>query len=98
MSSLPSKKELAKEYIQKALTREAQGLSTYGDFNPKTDTRILSLEAIDECIDILNYLRFYEKKFGKSLEVTHIKQMAFKLYVELRRLELLETSKRGGGI
>jgi len=97
-STLPPKKKLAEEYLQKAISRETQGLATYGDFDPKTDTRVLSWEAIDECVDILNYLRFYEKKYGKSLEVTTIKQMAFKLYVELRRLELVETAKRGGGI
>ena len=96
MEKLQSKTLLAEEYLTKALNREVQGLATYGDFNPKTDNRILSIEAQEECIDILNYLRFFEKKYGKSQEVTGIKQMAFKLYVELKRLELAETSTKGG--
>ena len=94
---IPPRRELAEEYLSKAISREVEGLATYGDFVPQTDTRVLSSEAIDECVDILNYMRFYEKKYGKSIEVTAIKRLAFKLYVELRRLELEETRKKGGG-
>ena len=93
------RKTLLKEFIAEGTRREFAGLKTYGRFDPKTDTRNLSREAIDEAIDILNYCRFLVRKHPQFREkATSVIRLAFAAYVELRKLEKdeLELTSTGG--
>ena len=86
-----NRNELLAEFVAEAKKREISGLITYGHFDPKKDTRILSVEAQDEVIDVLNYLRFFLRKFPDSYEHTLAsRRLAFALYCALRDLEGLE--------
>ena len=94
------RKGIYREFVAEALKREHGGLSTYGEFNPKTDTRILTVEAQEEALDAWNYLKFFDKKHPDLMEATLVaKRLTFSLYHELRRMERLEleqTPTKGG--
>ena len=93
------RKTLLKEFVAEGVRREFAGLQTYGRFDPKTDTRILSREAIDEVTDILNYCRFLLRKHPQFREkATSVIRLAFATYVELRKLEQeeLQLTSTGG--
>ena len=97
---LPSRTKLAAEYVLLAKKRRVEGLPVYGDFDPDTDTRNLSREAILEDVDVHNYLHFQKIKFPELHEMNlKAKRQAFELYVTLRHLEEMEkelTIKIGG--
>jgi len=80
-----------RNFVDEAKKREIQGLAVYGDFDPKTDTRILSVEAQEEAIDVLNYCRFLLRKHPSLREkIDGVKRLSFCIYRELRKLEAEE--------
>ena len=97
-----SRKKLLTEFVQEAGKREFAALPKYGVFDPKKDKRILSVEAQEENIDILNYMRFLHRKHPSLREdINKVKRLAFDLYVLLRNLEARElelTRKKGGAL
>lgn len=99
---LPSKTKLAEELITLAERRRTQGLAVYGDFDPATDKRTLSREAIEECADIYNYLHFTKIKFPKMKQAAQkIQRQVYEVYVSLRFLEKSEieaNSEEGGSV
>ena len=95
-----NRKELLTEFVAEAKKRELSGLLTYGHFEPEKDTRILSHEAQEETIDVLNYMRFFTRKYPEAYkECLSVRRLAFSLYCALRDLEELEfrlTEEKGG--
>lgn len=93
-----TKRELAEELLIEAKKREIQGLTTYGDFVPKEDTRILSYEAIEEVLDAWVYIGFYRRKYPESAPRTDgIRALLLSTYISLRRLEEEERTHNKGG-
>jgi len=93
------RKALLKDFVAEGVRREFAGLVNYGRFDPQTDTRTLSREAIDEAVDILNYCRFLVRKHPQFREkATSVMRLAFAAYVELRKLERdeLQLTSTGG--
>ena len=87
--------EITKEYLAKAQRREAQGLTTYGDFDPVADQRILTVEAQDEAVDIFNYMEFLIRKFPKHKDkARRIQVKACTLYHLLKQMESTERKER----
>ena len=99
---LPSRLKLAEELLNEARKRRVQGLVTYGEFNPETDKRILSREAIFEAVDIINYLMFYAAKHRNCFFedergfLKKARQQVYELFVTLKHLEAIETKRKGG--
>lgn len=82
---------LANEYISRYRGRIVRGLAVYGEFNPATDTRCLSQEAIEECLDIGSYLEFLELKDNRLTgRIQKIRAKTILLYGELKKLEEAE--------
>jgi hypothetical protein len=85
---------LTREYTSRYRARIVQGLATYGEFDPATDARCLSGEAIEELLDVGSYLEFLEEKhpeMGSGVQKCRAK--AILLYGELRKLERLELKR-----
>ena len=95
-----TKRDLLAELFAEARKREIHGLKTYGAFDPKKDHRILASEAQEEVIDVLNYLRFFHRKYPDTTKDTlTARRLTFALYCALRELEVLElnlTAEKGG--
>ncbi len=85
---------LIREYVSKYRTRIVQGLAVYGEFDPKTDKRCLSHEAIEECLDIGSYLEMLETKRPELTSgIQKIRAKSILLYGELKKLETLEKAR-----
>lgn len=85
---------LIREYVSRYRTRIAGGLATYGEFDPATDTRCLSEEAIEECLDIGSYLEMLEQKRPDLAgRVQKIRAKAILLYGELKKLKESELTQ-----
>lgn len=83
--------DMADEYIAKYRARITQGLAVYGEFVPEMDTRCLSREAIEECLDIGSYMEFLEmKRPDLGSRIQKIRAKAIVLYGELKKLEEAE--------
>jgi hypothetical protein len=68
-------------------------LATYGEFDPATDTRCLSHEAIEEILDVGSYLEMLEEKHPSlSSGIQKIRAKAIVLYGELKKLEEAEVT------
>jgi hypothetical protein len=82
---------LIREFTAKYRARIVLGLATYGEFDPATDTRRLSHEAIEECLDIGSYLEMLEQKHPVlERKIQRIRAKTILLYGELKRLEAEE--------
>ena len=82
---------LVKEFYDKYQNRITAGLATYGEFDASTDNRVLSHEAIEECLDIGSYLDFLEQKHPTlRLRIQKIRANTILLYGELKALEEAE--------
>jgi len=82
---------LIREYTSKYRNRITKGLAVYGEFDPDTDTRCLSYEAIEECLDVGSYLEMLEEKRPElTPHVNKARVKAIGLYAELKALEALE--------
>src|SRR3990172_4885723 len=89
LSMRMDKRKLLDEFCAEARKRELQGMQTYGPFDPEEDTRNLSQEAQDEVIDVLNYMRFFHRKYPDAYEHNlSVRRLAFSLYCALRELEV----------
>ena len=85
---------LINEFTAKYRRRIAQGLAVYGEFDPSTDTRCLSHEAIEECLDIGSYLEMLEEKRPELVSrIQKIRAKTILLYGELKKLEDAESAK-----
>ena len=60
-----SEADNVKDIILRASIRLAEGELKYGEFNPKTDTRDLFTEAVEECLDCINYNIFMIRKLDR---------------------------------
>jgi hypothetical protein len=91
---------LIREYMSRYRSRIVAGLATYGEFDPATDTRCLSAEAQEECLDIGSYLEMLEEKHPELTSgIQKIRAKAIVLYGELKKLEALErTLTREGAL
>ena len=79
---------LAQEFYDRYQNRITAGLATYGEFDASSDKRVLSHEAIEECLDIGSYLEFLESKHPSlRSRVQKIRANTILLYGELRTLE-----------
>ena len=88
------------QFFRDAEKREVAGLSTYGDFDPKKDKRILCVEAIEECLDCANYMDFlYRKHPILKPKAREVQMYAFKTWCLLNELEAQEAAlnERKGG-
>ena len=86
-----SHKALMDEYYNRYQNRIVGGMATYGEFDPSTDRRVLSREAIEECLDIGSYLDFLEQKHPTlRLRIQKIRANTILLYGELKTLESAE--------
>ena len=89
---------LVKEFYDKCQGRVVKGLATYGEFDASKDKRILAHEAIEECIDIGNYLTFLEEKHPSlRLRIQKIRANTILLYGELKALEESERTQAREG-
>ena len=89
---------LAQEFYDRYQSRIVQGLATYGEFDAGSDKRVLSHEAIEECLDIGSYLSFLEEKHP-SLQprIQKIRANTILLYGELKALEESERTQAREG-
>ncbi len=86
--------DLIREFVSKYRARITRGLATYGEFDPATDTRCLSHEAIEEVLDVGSYLEFLEaKRPDLSSPIQKIRAKAIVMYGELKKLEVLERAR-----
>ena len=83
--------------------REVAGLPTFGDYDPKTDHRLMSQETLEEVEDGGTYMRFFKRKWKDDAEAkrlaTHVQKHlyhAWRLLLELREWEEQQTSGKGG--
>lgn len=60
MTLLAAKKSLIRRFYSKYRARIVKAVAKYGDFNPATDKRLMSVEAQEECLDVGSYLEFGE--------------------------------------
>ena len=93
---IPSRKALAEELVIEAHKRIfGQGLVKYGDFCPKTDTRVLTVEAQQEALDIWAYIaEFFYKKYPHLRKKTeNVRALTLSLYIALRELEEVERAE-----
>ena len=84
---------LVKEYYDKYRSRIVRGLATYGEFDPATDKRVLSVEMQEECLDIGSYLEMWDQKYtSKAASTAAQKARAYFIlgYGMLKELEELE--------
>ena len=89
--TLPSHVDYASEFIRFMEQGERAGFRKYGPFDPKTDLRVLTVEAQEEARDVGNYMRFLRRKHPDLRdEVSEVLLLAFKLYKALRQLESRE--------
>ena len=89
-----SKTSLIREFHAKYRARITQGLAVYGEFDPKTDKRILTREGIEECLDVGSYLEMLEQKHPPlSPKIKRIRASVILLYGELKKLEEDELSR-----
>ena len=87
-------KALLREFYSRYRSRIVSGLATYGEFNPATDTRCLSGEAIEEILDVGSYLEFLEaKRPDLTSGIQKVRAKAIMMYGMLRRLEEVELAK-----
>lgn len=85
---------LIREFVAKYRRRITQGLAVYGEFDPTTDQRCLSHEALEECLDIGSYLEMLEEKHpGLGSYIQKIRAKTILLYGELKKLESLEKAR-----
>ena len=85
------REQLLREFANEARKREIQGLAVYGNFDPETDTRILTVEAQLEVVDAFQYCRFLLRKHPSLREkIDGVKRLSFCLYRELRKIEAEE--------
>ena len=99
--SVAAKKSLIREFVSKYRGRIVRGLAVYGEFNAKTDDRILSIEAQEEILDGCgSYMEMLEEKRPDlQPEIQKIRAKGILLYGELRELEKLErTPAREGDL
>jgi hypothetical protein len=90
---------LIREFTSRYRSRIVAGLATYGEFDPATDTRCLSAEAIEECLDIGSYLEMLEEKWPElTPQVNKVRVKTIGLYADLRGLEALERTQGKEGI
>jgi hypothetical protein len=91
--------KLIREFTAKYRARIAHGLAEYGEFDPTADTRVLSQEALEECLDIGSYLEFLEEKFpDMGARIRKVRVKTILLYGELKALledEASRTRERG---
>ena len=79
---------LAQEFYSRYRARIVKGLATYGEFVAATDSRCLSHEAMEECLDIGSYMEMLEEKHPSLRgRVQKIRAKAILLYGELLKLE-----------
>ena len=92
-----TKAALARMFQKEADDRMSKGLLVYGDFDPSTDSRILSQEAMDELVDVMNYMRMYEQKTKKKNNASVIKKQVFVTWCLLRdmREDEMNSGERG---
>ena len=89
---------LAQEFYDRYQNRITAGLATYGEFQPESDKRVLSHEAIEECLDIGSYLDFLEQKHPSlRLRIQKIRANTILLYGELKTLEEAERTQAREG-
>ena len=89
---------LLSEFTRRYRSRIRDGLETYGKFNPDTDTRCLSREAVEECLDVGSYLEMLEEKWPDlTVDVNRVRSRLILLYSDLRGLEDMERSLEKGG-
>ena len=82
---------LIREFTSRYRARIVRGLATYGEFDPSTDTRWLSVEAQEECLDIGSYLEMLEAKRPEMRSgILKVRAKAILLYGELKKLEEAE--------
>jgi len=87
---------LVREFYDRYESRIAAGLATYGEFDPLTDKRCLSHEAIEECLDIGSYLSMLEEKHPRLCSgVQKLRAKTILLYGELKKLEAAERKEVG---
>jgi hypothetical protein len=89
---------LAREFYDRYQARIVRGLSVYGEFDASTDKRVLSQEAIEECLDVGSYLEMLETKYPSlGGRIQKIRANTILLYGDLKDLEEMErTSTREG--
>jgi len=89
---------LVKEFYDKYQSRITQGLSIYGEFDANSDKRVLSHEAIEECLDIGSYLDFLEQKHPTlRLRIQKVRANTILLYGALKALEEAERTQAREG-
>jgi len=89
---------LVKEFYDRYQNRITAGLATYGEFDANSDKRLLSREAIEECLDIGSYLDFLEQKHPSlRLRIQKIRANTILLYGELKTLEEAERTQAREG-
>lgn len=94
---MPSWFELARDFVRECRNGERTGFAKYGEFDPTTDKRILSQEAIEETRDCWVYLDFLKRKRPDlNGKIVDAKQITFDLYRVLRELKGLELNTEKG--
>jgi hypothetical protein len=89
---------LVKEFYDRYQARITAGLAIYGEFIPEDDKRILSFEAIEECLDIGSYLSMCEEKHPSLRpRIQRIRANTILLYGELKSLEESERTQGKAG-
>ena len=98
-ASVAALRSLRDEFISKYRSRIVSGLAKYGEFDPATDKRVLSVEAQEECLDIGSYLEFLESKYNSmSAQVQKVRAKTILLYGDLKKLEAEERTLSERGI
>ncbi len=86
--------DLLNEFVPLCEAGETAGFAIYGDFEPTTDKRVLSREAIEEIRDAWNYMKFLElKRPGLRSPIQKIRAKLVMVYGELKKLEASELGK-----
>ena len=85
---------LIREFVSKYRARIVRGLAVYGEFDPKTDKRCLSHEAIEEILDVGSYLEMLDEKHPDLAKpIQKLRAKAILLYGGLKELETLERER-----
>ena len=85
---------LIREFTAKYRARIVHGLAIYGEFDPATDNRILAYEALEECLDIGEYLEMLEEKHEvMGPKIRPIMSKTILLYGDLKALVQEESSR-----
>jgi hypothetical protein len=94
------REELLIEYTRRYKRRITEAIPKYGDFEPETDKRNLSEEAIEEILDVGSYMEMCEQKHPElARKCRRILAKAIILYGMLKELkeDELELTRRERG-